>query len=144
MKVLLAADGSPFTEAAARYLVKLLEQFSEPPEIHLLHVHPSLPYPGAQAAAGKSAVAQYQREESEAALAVAAKVLEGARIRHTISWEVGDVAPQLCKYVERHGIDLVVMGTHGHGALANVALGSVAMKCIATLRVPLVIVPRDA
>src|SRR5438874_3652970 len=46
---------------------------SEAPEIHVLHVHPPLPYPGAANVVGKKVIEDYQREESEAALAVTQK-----------------------------------------------------------------------
>jgi nucleotide-binding universal stress UspA family protein len=140
MKILLAADGSAFTQVAARGLVSHLQWFAKPAEVHVFHVQPELPYPGAAAAAGKSAVQTYQRDESEAALAVAQKELLAAGVVHTSAWKVGDVAQQLAKYVTEQAIDLVVMGTHGHGALANLALGSVVTKCIATLDVPILIV----
>jgi nucleotide-binding universal stress UspA family protein len=140
MKILLAADGSSFTQVAARGLLSHLQWFAKPPEVHVLHVHPEMPYRGAAAAAGKSAVQAYQREESEAALAVAQKELLAAGVAHVSAWKVGDVAQELRKYASEHKIDLVVMGTHGHGALANLALGSVVTKCIATLEVPILIV----
>jgi hypothetical protein len=50
---------------------------------------------------------------------------------------------ELAIYVKKYGIGLVVMGSHGQSALANLALGSVATKCIATLDVPIMIVRRD-
>ncbi len=137
MKILLAADGSPFTRIAARHLGNHVQWFKKHPEVHILHVHPPMPYPGA---ASKAAVGKYQREESEAALAVAEKELTAGGVLHTSSWEVGDVTQQLAKWVEEHGIDLVVMGSHGHGALATLVLGSVAAKCIATLEAPIMIV----
>jgi nucleotide-binding universal stress UspA family protein len=140
MKILLAADGSEFTRNAARHLVKLVRLFAQPPEIHVVHVHPQIPFPGAAAAAGKSAVENYQREESEAALGVATRELEQAGVEYRSAWLVGDVADRLAHYVKTHGIDLVVMGSHGKGMLANIALGSVAMKCIATLEAPVMIV----
>jgi nucleotide-binding universal stress UspA family protein len=70
----------------------------------------------------------------------------GARtpgIPYQSSWYTGDIAAELAIYVKKHGIDLVVMGSHGQSALANLALGSVATKCIATLDVPIMIVRRD-
>lgn len=140
MKILLAADGSSFTQIAARHLVNHLQWFAKPPEVHILHVHPPLPYPGAAAAVGKAAVEKYQREESMAALAVAEMELAAAGVSYISSWVVGDVTQQLAKHVKEHGIDLVIMGSHGHGALANLALGSVATKCIATLEAPIMIV----
>lgn len=140
MKILLAADGSPFTQIAARHLVSFAGEFANPPEVHIVHVHPQIPYPGAAAAAGSSAVQKYQRDESLAALRVAEKELVKAGIEYTSAWVVGEVAAELARYVKAHGIDLVVMGTHGHGALASLALGSVATKCIATLDVPMLVV----
>ena len=140
MKILLAADGSAFTQIAARNLVAHLPWFAKTPEVHIVHVHPPLPYPGAAKIIGKAAVEKYQRQDSEAALATAEKELAAAGVPYISAWEVGDVAQHLDRYVKAHGIDLVVMGSHGHGALANLALGSVATKCIATLEVPIMIV----
>jgi nucleotide-binding universal stress UspA family protein len=140
MKILLAADGSSHTKIAAHYLVKHLDWFAGTPDIHVLHVQPPLPYPRAEALVGKLAVRELQREESEAALAVAERELAVARVPYDSTWRVGDVAKELARYVKAEGIDLVVMGSHGHGALANLALGSVATKCLATLDVPVMIV----
>jgi nucleotide-binding universal stress UspA family protein len=139
MKILLAADGSRFTRAAAVYLAEHLRR-SPSHELHLLHVHPSLPYPGAVAAIGSAAVEAYHRDESRAALAVAEAPLREARIALRSIWEVGDPAQDIVAYAERHGIDLIVMGSHGHGALAALALGSVTSKVVARARVPVLIV----
>ena len=143
LKILLAADGSAFTRNAALHLVNQARMFVQPPEVHVLYVHASLPYPAAAGVAGKAAVDKYYREESEAALAVAQVVLTAAGVLFIASWKVGDVTEQIAKYVKEHDIDLVVMGSHGRGALANVALGSVATKCIATLEVPILIVRKE-
>jgi nucleotide-binding universal stress UspA family protein len=140
MKILLAADGSPHTRIAARQLAAHLAWFAKVPEVHVVHVQPPIPYPRAAAIAGKAAVEKYQREESETALAVAESELGKAGIPYRSSWRVGEVAPALQDYVKANDIELVVMGSHGKGALANLALGSVATKCIATLEVPVMIV----
>lgn len=140
MKILLAADGSEYTKRAARHLVDHLAWFAKPPEIHLLHVRPPLPYPGAAARIGKKAIDEYERAESRAALAVAEKILDKAAIAYQSAWSVGDVATAIGTYAKKHGIDLVVVGSHGHGALATLALGSVATKIIASIKQPVLIV----
>jgi len=140
MKILLAADGSDYTRRAARHLVSHLGWFAEKPRVHVLYVHPALPYPGAAAAIAKTSLEQYQLEDSRAALAVAEEELRKAGIAFQSSWRVGEVAPEIGAYVKEHGIELVVMGSHGHGALAGLALGSVATKVLATTRVPVLIV----
>lgn len=140
MRLMIAVDGSKYSRAAARYVARHLAWFTKAPETHLVHVRPPLPYPGALSFAGKKAVDGYYREESEAALAVAEAQLRKARIPYRSAWHVGDIAAELAAHARKHRIDLVVMGSHGHGAVANVVLGSVATKCVATLPVPIMIV----
>jgi nucleotide-binding universal stress UspA family protein len=140
MKILLAADNSAFTRRAARHLVTHLSWFAQAPEVFVLHVHPPIPYPGAAARAGKAAVEKYLKEDSEAALKVATRELDKAKVRYTAYWTTGNVAEQIAASVKKHAVDLVVMGSHGEGALSNLVLGSVATKVIATIKTPVLIV----
>jgi nucleotide-binding universal stress UspA family protein len=140
MKILIAADGSKYTVIAVQHLVDHVSWFAKMPEMHVVHVQPPIPYPRAAAIAGKAAVLDWQREESEAALAIAELGLDEARIPYRSAWRVGEVATELAAYAKANAIDLVVMGSHGKGALANLALGSVATRCVATLEVPIMIV----
>lgn len=140
MKILLAADGSEYTRRAARHLVEHLGSFKRPATVHLLHVRSPLPYPGAAAVVGRKAIDKYEREESEAALQVARKVLDKAGIEYQGSWSVGDVASSIATYAKKNGIDLIVMGSHGHGAVAGLALGSITTKVIAAGKTPVLIV----
>jgi len=140
MKIMLAVDGSSYTRFAARSLVDHLGWFAGQPEIHLVHVQPPLPYPAAQSVVGKQVVHDYQRGESLNALAVAEAELTPGGIPFRSEWRVGEVTSELALYAKENGIDLVVMGSHGHGALAGLALGSIATKLIATLTVPILVV----
>ena len=147
MKILLAADGSACTEAAARHLLAHLDWFASRPELHVLHVSAPIPSRvanGLATVAGRMAIDSYHLEESEAALLVATQVFRDAGVPCTCSWIVGHVAAELDRYVRRHGIDLLVMGSHGHGALAGAVLGSVTTKCLATVAVPVLVVRRPA
>ena len=140
MKILLAVDGSEYSERAASFLAKNAGALAQAPEIHCLHVHAPIPYPGAAKAAGKSAVEKYQREESEAALAVARKELDAAKVGAKCSYVVGDVVEEIASYVSKNKIDLIVMGSHGRGSFAALTLGSVAMKILAGVKTPVLIV----
>jgi nucleotide-binding universal stress UspA family protein len=143
MKILIAADGSKFTRAAARFVARQARQMKTTPDIHLLHVHAPLPYPGAAGTVGRQAVKSYQRDESRKALAVAEKELARARLDYTSSWVVGNAAEQIARYAKKQGVDVIVTGSHGHGALASLALGSVATRLVAISKVPVLIVPRN-
>lgn len=142
MKIVIAADGSPFTRAAARRVARQARVLKEMPEILLIHVHAPLPYARAAGAVGKKAVESYQREESLKALAVAEKELSRAGVDYTSMWVVGDAATQIARHAKKHGADVIVTGSHGHGALASLAMGSVATKLVAISRVPVLIVPK--
>jgi nucleotide-binding universal stress UspA family protein len=144
LKILIAADGSAYTRAAARYIARHRAAFASPLEIHILHVQPPIPYPGAAAVAGKDAVDGYQREQSLKALAVAEKELAKAGIAFESAWRVGDVVDEIQAHCRARHVDLVVTGSHGLGALASLAMGSVATKLIASLTVPILVITREA
>lgn len=140
MNILLAADGSDYTKRAARFLADYVAQLAKPPQVSLLHVHAPLPYNRAVAVVGKKAVEKYQLEECEKALQVAEKELRKAGVDYEAHWMVGEISASVKAFVKDHDIDLVVMGSHGHTALGNLALGSVATKLLASLKTPILIV----
>ena len=142
MKLLLAVDGSSPSLAAVEALADRLRWFREPTELTLLHVHPAIPYKAAAAWAGHDAVAKYYDEESDAALAAPRAMLESRGIQHAVEKRVGDPATEIVQCAGAKAIDLIVMGTHGHSALANVVMGSVAMRVLAMTAVPVLLLKR--
>src|SRR6188768_1673509 len=140
MKILLPVDGSEYSRRAANYVAEHAAQLKEPPEIHVLHVHPKLPYSGAAKVVGKAAIKEYQREESEAALKVCTKELKALKLDATSVWIVGDVVEEVDRYVKKHGIDLIVIGSRGRGAMSTFALGSVTTKLLAALKTPILVI----
>lgn len=140
MKILLAVDGSPFTMRAVEHLLQHMAWFREPPELHLLHVHLPIPSARARAVVGAEILEGYYREESEAALDVAAQPLRAAGKKFVSSYRVGEVGVEMAKYVAEHDITLVVMGTHGHGDLKKLFMGSTATKIVAAVSVPVMLV----
>lgn len=54
---------------------------------------------------------------------------------------VGDPSLEIVRYATSQDVDLVVMGTHGRGAVARMLLGSVAEKVVRSAPCPVVTVP---
>jgi nucleotide-binding universal stress UspA family protein len=52
----------------------------------------------------------------------------------------GAPADAVVALADKGGFDLIVMGSHGHGTLANLVLGSVATKVLASTRVPVLLI----
>ncbi len=136
MKILVAVDGSPHSLRTVAGLADRIGWFSDAPAITLLHAHPPIPYKAAAAWAGHDAVARYYTEESEAALAEAAKLLGARGVPFVAEKCVGDPADEIVRHATAGEFDLIAMGTHGHTALAGLVMGSVATKVLARSKVP--------
>jgi nucleotide-binding universal stress UspA family protein len=136
MRILIAVDGSAHSLAAVTAFADHATWFRDTPEITLLHAHPPIPYKAAAAWAGQEAVTRYYAEESDEALAGAVKLLTTRGVPFAVEKTVGEPADQIVHRADAGRFDLVVMGTHGHAALGNLVLGSVATKVLARSKVP--------
>lgn len=139
MKILLAVDGSPYTKKMLAYLVTHSETFGGSNSFTMFTVQPAVP-PRARAALGKAVVDQYQLDEAERILAPVAKFLVRHGIDAKSAWKVGHAGELIAKFADAGKFDLLVMGSHGHGALGNLVMGSVATKVLAHCKVPTLLV----
>jgi nucleotide-binding universal stress UspA family protein len=139
MKILFATDGSACALSALSTLADHLDRFREPTRVLVLHVHPPLPYPNAAAWVGKDVIARYYNEEGEAALADSRGLLAARDVAFETARQVGDPAQTIVAQAESTGCDLLAMGTQGHGALANLVLGSVTTKVLALAKMPVLL-----
>lgn len=144
MKILLAVDGSKFTTKAVNFLTSHIANCKGGIDLHLLHVKAPIPsglaVHGAKAFLGDDVVSNYYREEAEAALAVAEKLLRKKGLVFQSGYTVGDAPSEIDKYVKKNKINLIVMGSHGHSAIGSILLGSVTSKVLAMASAPVLIV----
>jgi len=70
--------------------------------------------------------------------AVTAQIVLPSQARFV--WKTGRPGDLICKTATEGKFDLVVMGSHGHGALLNLVMGSVATEVLAGCKVPVLIV----
>lgn len=138
MKILLAVDGSRYTKKMLAYLATH-ELFTQGTEFSVFTVQPLLP-PRARAALGKEIVDKYHAEEAEKVLAPVTKFLLRHGIDAKSSWKVGQAGESIAKFADSGKFDLLIMGSHGHGTLANLVMGSVATQVLAHCRVPVLLV----
>lgn len=78
------------------------------------------------------------QKSAERKLADVAKQFEGLAVETTV--EIGAAAHEIVACAEREGCDHIVVGSHGHGALARMVLGSVAERVARTAHCPVTIV----
>lgn len=138
MNILLAVDGSPYTKKMLAYLATH-DLFTQNQSYTVFTVQPTLP-PRARAAVGKSIVDQYYKDEAEKVLAPVSKFLLRHNIDAKSAWKTGHAGETIAKFAEAGEFDLLIMGSHGHGTLVNLVMGSVATEVLAHCKVPVLLV----
>lgn len=141
MKILVAVDGSKFALHAVKYAAKLVAQLQ--PDHHsitLLSVHDDTGLGHAKAFVGKETIADYLREISEKELKPARELLDAAGIKHDMVERTGHVAQEILDFAHKGKFDLVVLGSKGRGAIADLLIGSVAQRVLAAAQQPILLV----
>ncbi len=139
MKILVAIDGSSWGQRALDYVLTHRPGGDASLDLTLIHVAPPAP-PRAAAAVGREIVEAYYRQEHEHALADARARLAEAGVKAAEILEVGAAGKTIAAHATQGGFDLVVMGSHGHGAMMGLVMGSTVTQVLAACKVPLLIV----
>jgi len=138
MKILLAVDGSPYTKKMLAYLAAN-ELFSPQNEYVAVTAEAALPSP-VRATLGKEQVQKYYEDHSQRVLTPVTKFLQRHGVSVKCIWKTAAPGDLISKTATDGKFDLVVMGSHGHGALASLVMGSVATEVLARCKVPVLIV----
>jgi nucleotide-binding universal stress UspA family protein len=140
-RILIAVDGSSLSAKVAKAVIRQVSAYKEPPELHLAFVHLPIPTLGGLIKPVRhEALQQYYREEGEDALRGAKTLLDRAKLTCTIHIMVGPIAETLAMEAKKLKCDMIVMGTHGMGAVSGMLLGSVAAKTVHLAHCPVVLV----
>ena len=141
MKILVATDGSAPALRAVRYAAKFVGQLSSASSsITLVSVHDDVGLRHAKSYVGRDAVADYLRELSEKELKTARKVLDSTGVKHDMEIRTGHIAQEIVGCAKSGRFDLIILGAKGRGALADILLGSVAQRVLATSEIPVLLV----
>ncbi|HKM90105.1 MAG TPA: universal stress protein [Candidatus Acidoferrales bacterium] len=125
MKVLLAVDGSRYSEAALEAMVT--QRNPRDTEVLVTHVvAPISVTPPPQMAAGYTPELQNQVEEAEKLVERCAKRLREAGFRAATEVRKGDVREEIIDAAAKWGADKIVLGSHGRSGIQWLLLGSVA------------------
>jgi nucleotide-binding universal stress UspA family protein len=139
MKILVAVDGSEISLRAVKFVISLNRELAKPARVTLLAVDPP-PFPGVESRIGSKATRQLHEESLERCLKDARRSLSRAKLELNERGEVGDIAETILAVAKKDKIDLIVLGSHGRGAVKGILLGSVSSKVIAQSDIPVTIV----
>lgn len=141
MKILVAVDGSKFALHAVQYAADLVAQLRPGQHnITLVSVHDDIGLGHAKAFVGKEAVAEYLRDISDKELKPARDLLDAAGVQHDMVERTGHVAQEILDCAHQGKFDLLVLGSKGRGAIADLLIGSVARRVLSGAQQPVLLV----
>ena len=139
MKILLPVDGSKYSKRMLSYIAAHDELLGSGHEYLLFTVVPRLSSRAAEFF-DRRTIDDHYREDAEKALRVARAFAEKQGWAVRSAHAAGHAAEEIAAYAKAEKPALIVMGTHGHSALGNAVLGSVAQGVLARCTVPMLLV----
>jgi nucleotide-binding universal stress UspA family protein len=139
MKILIAADGSEYTKRMLAYIAAHDEWLGARHDYTVVHSVLALPHRAA-AFVPIDVVTRFYDEDAEAVFRPIRAFFEQQGIHASYVHTIGHAAASIARMAQEDRYDLLMLGARGHGALANLVLGSIATKIIAGCVVPVLLV----
>lgn len=139
MKILVAVDGSAYTKKMLAYLAAHDEWLGERHEYTVIHAVPAVP-PTAAEMLDRSLLKTYYDDSAEKVFKPIRAFFAKQGLQAQFVAKTGSAATVIAEAAHKSHAELVVMGSHGHGALANLVMGSVANQVLARCSAPVLLV----
>jgi Universal stress protein UspA and related nucleotide-binding proteins len=137
--ILVPVDGSDCSTRALKFAIEVAKGRDDV-ALHVLTVQAPIISGNVKRFVSTEAINSYYQEEGEKALKPARSLLDEAGISCKGIIEVGPAARTIAEFVKKHDCDVIVMGTRGLGAVANLVLGSITTKVLHLVDVPVTLV----
>ncbi|KFK41240.1 hypothetical protein AALP_AA2G104000 [Arabis alpina] len=150
-QVMMSIDESDCSKHALKWTLVYLKDTLADSDIILFTAQPQLDlscvYASSYGAAPMELINSLQENYKNAALK---RLEEGTKICAEIGvtpkkvLEFGNPKEAICDAVEKLGVDLLIVGSHGKGALQRTFLGSVSNYCVNNAKCPVLVVRTNA
>jgi len=139
MKILAAVDGSPYTKRMLAYLAAHDEWLGPHHEYTLIHAVPAVP-PRAAAVLERETLKAYYDDSAERIFKPIRTFVTRQGLQASYVTKVGQAAEIISEMAKKGRYDLLILGSHGHGTLTNLVMGSVATKVLANCSTPVLLI----
>jgi nucleotide-binding universal stress UspA family protein len=139
MKILIAADGSDYTKRMLAYLAAHDEWLGAGHEYTVIHSVLAVSNHAARFV-DAAMLHNFYDSQAEDVFRPIRAFFKQQGIEATFVKTVGHAAHSIASLADEGRFDLLVMGSRGHGDLANLVLGSVATKVLALSSTPLLLI----
>ena len=137
-KILIATDGSPAATEAVAFGVELATEHDA--EVIVVHVAPGTDAFPSMAFPMIGAVPHTVDAVDRAPLGSAEAYAEEHGIAARTALLVGDTVNEIVAYADSLDVDLIVIGSRGHGAVTAALLGSISRGILAESKRPVLVV----
>lgn len=139
MKLLLAVDGSSYTQRMLSFLAAHPELLGSSPEFTALTVVTPVP-PHVTGYIDHASLQKYYDDQAEEVLKTVRSVTAERQWKPTFVTKVGNAADVIAATAKEGQYELVMMGSHGNSPLASLVMGSVTSRVLAHCATPVLIV----
>jgi len=139
MKILLPVDGSEYTKRMLSYIAAHDELLGAGHDYTVFTAVPPVP-PHAARYLDRHTLNEYYSEQAEEVLRPVRTFADQQGWKISVAHATGHAAESIAALAETLKPDLIVMGTHGHSALGNIVLGSVATGVLARCKAPVLLI----
>ncbi|QDU79449.1 Putative universal stress protein [Polystyrenella longa] len=129
-KIMVATDFSPHSEVAISYATEFAKTFDAEVLVTAIVEEPSLmaELPPMGEAYFPPNLAEIQQQSAEKACQK--KIEEHGLKNARVVVEIGTPFVEIVRIAREEEVDMIIIGTHGRGAIAHMLLGSVAEKIV--------------
>lgn len=139
MKILVAVDGSKYTRRMVAYLAAHDEWLGDRHQYTLIHAVAPLPS-RAVVVLDPAVLKSYYEAAAERVFKPLRVFFNKQGLSAQFVAKVGHPAHVISDAAKKGKFDLLMLGSHGHGTLANLVMGSVATKVLANCSTPALLV----
>lgn len=139
MKILIAADGSHYTKRMLAYLAAHDEWLGAQHAYTVVHSVAAIPHRAATFL-DREQLRSYYEDDGETVFKPIRAFFAMHGIKAKFVLRIGPAAATIAKLAEQGRFDLLLMGSHGHGAAAGLVMGSVATKVLSLCATPVLLV----
>lgn len=136
--VLVPIDGSEPAGRALAYVLSLAARGLNV-DVHVINVQPAVRGAAASLLPARE-IEDYHRDEGMMVLGESLRQIDAAGLKPHAHVTVGIPGDAILAFADRLRCDQIVMGTRGHGAVANLLLGSVAQHVATHATLPVTLV----
>ena len=139
-KLLIPVDDSEIAQRAIDFAAQH-QSTGSPAEVVLINVRRGPEFHGEISAQGYELLERVKREHQQRVLDKSLAYAERSGLKNvTVSAAQGSPGDEIVRAAKQHGVDHILMGTHGRGSMGGLLLGSVAHRVLHLAPMPVTLV----